>query len=311
MVVFVVLLVVAGLAAAAGVPTAALLLFGFVLVTPLERWRPRRRQPVLRRALTADVAHVLFSFPLMFVLSLAPAWLVRTYLPDPPTLIDALAEAPLPIQATVGLVAVEFLDYWIHRAFHEIPVLWTLHQVHHSIETMDWVAGARIHPFSGLVTASLRALPLALIGIDLAVIGPLALIGLISAVLTHANLDVRWRPLYRLWVTPDFHHWHHAADADAVNTNYGGLLPWFDQLFGTYHLPDRRPAGYGIPRADPGTWWGHMTMPFRESPTPPPPPRPARSDPPGRARPSIELPGGRERHRLPSAHGGSGNDLRR
>jgi len=135
------LLGIAAVAAVAGIPLGAFLLIGFAVVTPLERWRPRRNQPILRRALTADVAHVLFSFPLIFLLSLAPTYLVQQYVPDPPTLIDSLTEVPLALQIIVGVVAVDLIEYWVHRAFHEIPFLWRFHQVHHSIETMDWVAG--------------------------------------------------------------------------------------------------------------------------------------------------------------------------
>ena len=43
-------------------------------------------------------------------------------------------------------------------------------------------------------------------------------------------------PILR-WVlpTPEWHHWHHATDAEAHDHNFG--LPVVDRLFGTAYLP--------------------------------------------------------------------------
>ena len=84
-----------------------------------------------------------------------------------------------------------------------------------------------------------------------------------------AHLDVRWRlrPLHRVVLTPDFHHWHHANERDAINTNYAGLLPIWDLLFGTYYMPDdRRPSRYGIDEPMPLGVWGQLRQSFRRRP---------------------------------------------
>jgi sterol desaturase/sphingolipid hydroxylase (fatty acid hydroxylase superfamily) len=47
--------------------------------------------------------------------------------------------------------------------------------------------------------------------------------------------------------TPQFHHWHHAAERHALDKNFAVHLPVIDRVFGTYHMPPRRwPAAYGI-----------------------------------------------------------------
>ena len=51
------------------------------------------------------------------------------------------------------------------------------------------------------------------------------------------------------WVmaTPQFHHWHHGAEPEAVDKNFAVHLPLLDRMFGTCHLPgDRWPASYGL-----------------------------------------------------------------
>ena len=64
--------------------------------------------------------------------------------------------------------------------------------------------------------------------------------------LVHANLRGHFNWLGHLLVTPRFHHWHHSRD-DHPNHNYASMLPFFDRLFGTHHLPARTwPPSYGI-----------------------------------------------------------------
>jgi sterol desaturase/sphingolipid hydroxylase (fatty acid hydroxylase superfamily) len=47
--------------------------------------------------------------------------------------------------------------------------------------------------------------------------------------------------------TQEFHHWHHANDAAAINRNFGGFLSIWDWIIGTAHCPrDREVPGFGV-----------------------------------------------------------------
>ena len=46
--------------------------------------------------------------------------------------------------------------------------------------------------------------------------------------------------------SPTFHRWHHTAEADGFNKNFAGLFPFVDIVFGTYHMPERRSASFGL-----------------------------------------------------------------
>jgi sterol desaturase/sphingolipid hydroxylase (fatty acid hydroxylase superfamily) len=62
--------------------------------------------------------------------------------------------------------------------------------------------------------------------------------------------------------TPEWHHWHHATDADARDTNFG--LPVVDKIFGTAYLPKgARPTCFGT-RAPvpPDGYLRHLAYPF-------------------------------------------------
>src|SRR5688572_97957 len=47
---------------------------------------------------------------------------------------------------TAGFVLFELGDYGRHYAFHRVPVLWRLHQVHHSDPALDASSAFRTHP---------------------------------------------------------------------------------------------------------------------------------------------------------------------
>src|SRR4029079_11365913 len=69
----------------------------------------------------------------------------------------------------------------------------------------------------------------------------------VQATFIHANLRWEFGPLRWLLATPQFHHWHHTAERDAVDKNFAVHLPVIDWLFGTHHLPKGKwPEAYGL-----------------------------------------------------------------
>jgi sterol desaturase/sphingolipid hydroxylase (fatty acid hydroxylase superfamily) len=56
-----------------------------------------------------------------------------------------MARLPVWAQASVLIVALDFVQYWLHRLFHT-DALWPFHAIHHSAEELDWTTTYRIHP---------------------------------------------------------------------------------------------------------------------------------------------------------------------
>jgi sterol desaturase/sphingolipid hydroxylase (fatty acid hydroxylase superfamily) len=179
---------------------------------------------------------------------------------------------PMWLQVAIGLVIAEFGLYWAHRWLHEWPALWRFHAVHHSVKRLWFWNTGRFHfgdtlvsVFFGLGTALLAGLPNDII-VWVSVIT--SYVGL----LTHCNIEMRFGPLNYLFNTPGLHRWHHSTVIEEGNTNYGENLMLFDQLFGTFFNPDRRPPkAIGI-RDDmppmPATLSGQIAYPFRRRPAP-------------------------------------------
>ena len=146
----------------------------------------------------------------------------------------------------IVLVA-DLVQYWTHRAYHEVPLLWRLHAVHHSVKSMDWLAGSRQHILELIITRTLVLAPIYVLGFSKEVIDAYIIVVGFQAVFNHANVSVRLGPLRYVIVTPNFHHWHHSQDNEAIDKNYAAHFAFLDYAFGTAVKSDREwPEHYGV-----------------------------------------------------------------
>ena len=146
----------------------------------------------------------------------------------------------------IVLVA-DLVQYWAHRAYHEVPLLWRLHAVHHSVKSMDWLAGSRQHILELLITRTLVLAPIYVLSFSKEVIDAYIVIVGFQAVFNHANVSVGLGPLRHVIVTPNFHHWHHSAGTEAIDRNCAAHFAFLDHLFGTATKADRPwPERYGV-----------------------------------------------------------------
>ena len=160
---------------------------------------------------------------------------------------QAVRDVPFLPQLLLCVLVADLAQYWTHRAYHEVPFLWRFHAVHHSVKTMDWLAGSRQHMLELIVTRVCVLAPLYILGFSEAVINGYILIVGFQAVFNHANVHLPWGPLKYLLVTPDFHHWHHASDEEAIDRNYAAHYAFLDHLFGTaVKSPKVFPEKYGV-----------------------------------------------------------------
>ena len=123
----------------------------FILVVPMEKIFPRHKGQNIRRpkwkldlayALSAPFLNVFGVFFFIIVGLFSFTWalgLIVGYF----GLVDMI---PPSIQPLVAFLLFDFVGYWAHRWYHEVPELWKFHAIHHSPEHMDWISGFRIHP---------------------------------------------------------------------------------------------------------------------------------------------------------------------
>jgi sterol desaturase/sphingolipid hydroxylase (fatty acid hydroxylase superfamily) len=146
-------------------------------------------------------------------------------------------ELPTVAKIALGLVLVDFLLYWVHRAMHASALLWRTHAWHHSVEELYWFSGFR----TSLTHAFLYAIPqiavsfyiLGLVGMQLAAASAT---GIFFQYFIHSSCDVRLGRLEWLVVTPRTHRLHHAR-GELRGRNLGMFLTLWDRAFGTYVDP--------------------------------------------------------------------------
>ncbi|MBV1920344.1 MAG: sterol desaturase family protein, partial [Pseudomonadales bacterium] len=171
---------------------------------------------------------------------------------------------PIGVQVVILIFSADFVLYWSHRMFHESPILWKFHAVHHSVEHMDWMAGSRNHVVQTFVDRCLVLVPLYLLGADKLALDIYVSFAAFQAVYVHANVGIPLGPLKYIITTPQYHHWHHSSQKPAIDTNYAVHMPFYDILFKTYHMPgDHWPSDYGTTKKLPRTYFGQFMYPFR------------------------------------------------
>jgi sterol desaturase/sphingolipid hydroxylase (fatty acid hydroxylase superfamily) len=253
--------------------------FGFAVLAlvfvPMERIWSLHPQKVFRKGWHTDLVHFAVNNLLTTVGLVAAVVLVggalRAVVPD--AVRDGVGSQPLWVQTVEAFALAEVLQYWAHRASHTVPVLWRFHRVHHSIAELDWLAAARLHPVDQAFIRSCIVIPLFVLGFTAGTFGALLVLFTLQALFVHANVRFTFGPLRYVLATPEFHHWHHAGDPRAYNSNFAGELPVIDRLFGTLHLPPRDgsgrtrwPESYGIPEPVPDGYLRQMAWPVFSAP---------------------------------------------
>jgi sterol desaturase/sphingolipid hydroxylase (fatty acid hydroxylase superfamily) len=208
-----------------------------------------RGQPVFRPGWQTDFTHFIFNHfvvgLILLIVNLAIHRLFNWALYEP--LQKGIQALPFVLELFLIVLVADFVQYWTHRAYHEVPFLWRFHSVHHSAKYMDWMAGSRQHVLELIVTRVGVLGMIYVLGFSKEVIDAYIIIVGFQAVFNHANVSLPWGPLKYVLVTPDFHHWHHSSDQEALDRNYSAHFAFLDYLFGTAVKSDRRfPDQYGV-----------------------------------------------------------------
>ena len=177
---------------------------------------------------------------------------------------NLLHDLPEPIQLVAFLLAIDFCRYWKHRAMHAVPVLQSIHSIHHSSENLNFLTAFRIHlleyVFDGLITL----LPVVVLGIPPAMWLPVYLSFILLNAIQHSDVDLGFRWLNRILVSPRFHAVHHSQNRSEYSSNYGSLFCIWDILFGTANFGASRLKSYGLPHLKiPQSFFGQFIFPAR------------------------------------------------
>jgi sterol desaturase/sphingolipid hydroxylase (fatty acid hydroxylase superfamily) len=242
------------------------LFFTAIIFVPLERILPLRTQKILRRHWFNDMV---FSVANGYVVGVTLALLIvgvtfaaNLWLPG---LRRAVSSQHVWLQFIEILFLADVGFYSAHRAMHTVPFLWRIHRIHHSVEDLDWLAGARVHPLDMIFLKSASLMPVFVLGFSSGALGAFLLLYLWQSWFEHSNVSLRLGPGFRwLLAAPEFHHWHHSKDRAARDKNFAGQLPFLDVIFRTAYMPTgQRPESFGIDDPMRQNYLSQLAMPFR------------------------------------------------
>jgi sterol desaturase/sphingolipid hydroxylase (fatty acid hydroxylase superfamily) len=259
----------------------AIVYLGLLVLGPLFAWlerrSPERAPPVGPRPRTLDVLYWLVVTPLVTgTLTRAAtigaigviAQLTASRAPDgflaELRAASPLGGLPLLFALPIAMVVADTVGYFSHRIRHH-GLFWKFHAIHHSAETLDARAAARMHPIDDMIDNVFVGGAILSLGFANEVFLALGPILLLHTLLTHANLRWDFGPLRFVLVSPAFHRWHHARDrAGARGCNYAGMFSLLDLIFGTFHLPkDEAPRAFGADAPIPETILAQLSWPLR------------------------------------------------
>lgn len=239
------------------------LVFLSLVFIPLEKAFPAKAgQKILRKSWLLDLCYFLGQYLLwnglvLWVLQYFNGWLSGIV---PGQIRLTLQSQPAWLQAIEVLFFSDLIIYWGHRLQHKVDFLWRFHKVHHSAETLDWLAAHREHPLDSIYTIGLINLPAFLIGFNLEALTLVVAFRGIWAIYIHSNVRLPIGKLKMLIGSPELHHWHHDKERD--RGNYANISPLMDILFGTYTCPPKEPEEFGLKEEMSQNYAGQLLQPM-------------------------------------------------
>jgi sterol desaturase/sphingolipid hydroxylase (fatty acid hydroxylase superfamily) len=239
-----------------------------VAIAALERVMPYEEAWLKNDGqIVPDIAHTVLNKGVAQVLVVMITFMGLAELAAPAAGVLWPEQLPFVVQLALGLAIAEFGLYWKHRIAHEWPPLWRFHAVHHSVTRLWFLNTGRFHLVDTLTGLAVAMPVLLVLGAPKEVMIMVSAVTAVVGILTHSNVEMRCGWLSYVFNTPELHRWHHSKVIAEGNNNYGENLMLFDQLFGSFFNPPRRPPrDIGIRYPMPETFWGQLKVPFTRAP---------------------------------------------
>jgi sterol desaturase/sphingolipid hydroxylase (fatty acid hydroxylase superfamily) len=161
--------------------------------------------------------------------------------------LQLISHWPIWVQVLFFLITHDLYIYWFHRWQHHSKILWRTHEAHHSVTQVDWIAGSRSHAVEIVINQTIEFAPIILLGADPMVVPIKACIDAVWGMYIHSNIDVRSGKWQYFVNGPEMHQWHHAETKETYFANYATKFAFWDWLFGTAYLPNKKPVEFGLP----------------------------------------------------------------
>jgi sterol desaturase/sphingolipid hydroxylase (fatty acid hydroxylase superfamily) len=140
----------------------------------------------------------------------------------------------------VVILAMDFYSYLLHRAQHKVPVLWSMHSLHHSAEALSIVTGARHFWLEDVLNTAVFPVMGIIFSIPHEVLLTVGVIYLVpDGLFSHLNVRMSLGRFALVVNNPQYHRIHHSLEPQHFDKNFCKMLPLFDVIFGTAWWPGK------------------------------------------------------------------------
>tara|TARA_Y100000590_G_scaffold470551_1_gene666260 strand:- start:6493 stop:7242 length:750 start_codon:yes stop_codon:yes gene_type:complete len=146
-------------------------------------------------------------------------------------------------------LVLDYCWYWNHRFLHKIKMLWSLHRIHHSPQSLDVLVTSKNSIWSYFFMIYFWYIGLAVYLLkDSFYFLLFESFGMTINYWGHTYFHLRRGSLLQkivnlFFITPHEHFWHHSQDR--YDCNFGTVFNFWDKIHGTYYSPDHSPKFLG------------------------------------------------------------------
>lgn len=207
------------------------------LMSGLEFLFPYRKAPFFSIRKLINLAFSLLNTVAIRLISATGLIAVSVYAQENSIGLWNVLEWHYSIEFMLSLLVFDLLIYTQHLVFHQVPLLWRLHRLHHTDLEYDTTTAVRFHPIEILLSFLIKALVILALGASALSIIVFEVILSSLALFSHSNIELpaTFESLLRkIIITPKFHRIHHSVRVDETNSNYAFNLTLWDYVFKTY-----------------------------------------------------------------------------
>ncbi|MEE9395379.1 MAG: sterol desaturase family protein [Methylococcales bacterium] len=220
------------------------LLIFFALMFSLEVNFPRKKWPAKKwlQSLRTNISLLLFNNTLLSLVSASTLLIIA----DRYSNNGLLSQFSNPTgRLILSFLLLDLIIYGWHRACHSFDNLWMFHKVHHSDPYLNISTAFRIHILELMLVTILKAISIAVLGIDQTSVLTTETITLLVIMFYHTNISfIGEKLLGQLIIVPFLHRAHHSTERNEHDRNFGAVLSIWDRIFGT--LLEKEPVEIGI-----------------------------------------------------------------
>ncbi len=210
-----------------------LAILAFIALLVAEKLKPYRRftETIDKASYVTNTTTFLFNNVILTALRATSLFFVAQKFSSHGLLSDM---GNHPLKWLLTFLLYDFAIYLWHVASHHFEFLWRFHKVHHSDKSFNVSTGFRFHVFDLFLEIPYKCLFVITIGVDAYLVLAIETIQLFFIFFHHSNISFANEDKFSKYIiTPYLHRTHHSTLRSEHDSNYGIVLAFWDQMFGT------------------------------------------------------------------------------